>query len=47
MTDMQYQEDERERIKTGELDYAKTLTRELTRVQKVIDTFVAMESKNY
>ena len=47
ITAMQYQEDERERIKTGELDYAKTLTRELTRVQKVIDTFVAMESKNY
>jgi hypothetical protein len=47
ITGLQDYEDERERIKTGELDYGKMLNRELTRVQKVIDTFVAMDSKNY
>ncbi len=47
ITDLQDWEDERERIKTGELDYGKTLNRELTRVQKVIDSFVAMDSKSY
>jgi len=47
ITGLQDYEDERERIKTGELDYGKMLNRELTRVQKVIDSFVAMDSKSY
>lgn len=47
ITDLQNWEDERYRIVTGELDYKKTLDRELTRVNKVIDTYVAMDSKNY
>ncbi len=47
ITDLQNWEDERYRIVTGELDYKKTLDRELARVNKVIDTYVAMDSKNY
>ena len=47
MTDVQNWEDERERICTGSLDYEKTLDRELTRLQKVIDNLVAMEAKTY
>lgn len=47
ITDLQNWEDERERIKTGELDYEKMLNRELTRVQNVIDTFIAMDNKTY
>lgn len=47
MTEMQNWEDERERIKTGELDYGKMLSREIGRVEKVKADFLAMESKNY
>ena len=47
LTDLQYWEDERERIKTGELDYSKMLNREITRVQTVRDNFIAMKSENY
>lgn len=47
ITDLQNWEDERERICTGTLDYKKILDRETTRVQKVIDTFVAMDDKTY
>lgn len=47
ITDLQNWEDERERIVTGELDYKKTLDRELTRLNKVIADLVAMESKTY
>ncbi len=47
ITDLQNWEDERERITTGELDYKKTLDRELQRLNKVIDELVAMEDKNY
>lgn len=47
ITDLQNWEDERERIATGELDYKKTLDRELTRLNKVIEELVAMESKSY
>ena len=47
MTEMQNWEDERERIKTGELDYGKMLSREISRVEKVKADFLAMESKNY
>lgn len=47
ITDLQNWEDERERIKTGELDYGKMLEREIARVEKVHADFVAMDSKNY
>ena len=47
ITDVQNWEDERERIKTGELDYGKMLSREIKRVEEVRDTFLAMESKRY
>jgi hypothetical protein len=47
ITDLQNWEDERERVVTGDLDYKKTLDREIARLQKVIDTFVAMDDKTY
>ena len=47
ITDVQNWEDELERIKTGELDYGKMLSREIKRVEEVRDTFLAMESKRY
>lgn len=47
ITDCQAWEDERERIKTGELNYQKMLEREIKRVENVRDTFIAMKSKNY
>jgi len=47
LTDIQNWEDERERIKDGKLDYNKILTREITRVQNVINEFVAMDTKSY
>lgn len=47
ITDQQAWEDERERICTGSLNYKTTLDRELERLNKVIDTYVEMDSKNY
>ncbi|HAH61817.1 MAG TPA: hypothetical protein DCL73_06945 [Treponema sp.] len=47
ITDQQNWEDERERIKTGSLDYGKTLNREIARVTKVRNDFLAMNTKNY
>lgn len=47
LTDIQNWEDERERIVNGELDYKRTLDRELTRLQKVIDKLVDMTDKKY
>ena len=47
LPDIQAWEDEKERITTGELNYEKILTREITRVQGVIDTFKGMEGKKY
>ncbi len=47
LTDLQYWEDERERIKNGELNYTKMLEREIKRVSQVRDDFLAMSSKNY
>ena len=47
ITDLQNWEDERKRIKTGELNYKQILDRELTRLKKVRDEFIAMDSKNY
>lgn len=47
ITDLQNWEDERERIKTGELNYEKMLNREIERVKKAIDELLAMKSKSY
>ena len=47
LTDIQYWEDERERIYTGDLDYEKIITRELKRLQSVKDTFNAMDENTY
>lgn len=47
LTDVQYWEDEKERVTTGELDYRKILDRELSRLQKVLDDLIAMNEKNY
>ena len=47
ITDLQYMEDERERISNGSLNYDTIIRRELTRLQKVIDDLVAMDEKSY
>lgn len=47
ITELQNWEDERERIKTGELNYEKMLNREIQRVKKAIDELLAMKSKSY
>ena len=47
ITDLQNWEDERERIVTGELDYEKTLDREITRLDKVIAQYQEMDGKDY
>ena len=47
LTDIQYWEDERERIYTGDLDYEKIITRELNRLQSVKETFENMDENTY
>ena len=47
ITELQNWEDERERIKTGELNYEKMLNREIERVKKAIDELLALKSKSY
>ena len=47
ITELQNWEDERERIKTGELNYEKMLNREIERDKKAIDELLAMKSKSY
>ena len=47
ITELQNWEDERERIKSGELDWGKMLEREIKRVEGVKNDFLAMESKSY
>lgn len=47
VTQIQNWEDERERIKTGELNYEKMLNRELARVNKVIADIDALEGYSY
>ena len=42
LTDLQSWEDERERIGTGDLDYERTITRELARLDKVRADFLAI-----
>ncbi len=45
--DIQYWEDESYRIQKGELDYSRTLQRELDRLQKVRETFESMNQNTY
>ena len=45
ITDRQYWEDERERIKTGDLDYGKMLRREISRVENNIKQLNTMDEK--
>jgi hypothetical protein len=47
LTDLQSWEDEREKIGTGELDYERTITRELARLGKVRADFLAMDKNTY
>lgn len=47
LTDVQFWEDELERIKNGELNYGAMLEREVKRVESVRDSFIAMDSKSY
>ncbi len=47
LTDVQFWEDELERIKNGELNYGAMLEREVKRVESVRDSFLAMDSKSY
>ncbi len=43
ITDQQFWEDERERIYTGDLDYEKTINRELSRIKEAKDTLNSMD----
>lgn len=47
LTDIQAWEDERERIVDGSLNYEKTIKRELERVRKVKEDFLAMDENTY
>lgn len=47
LTDIQNWEDERYKIENGTLDYEKTITRELERIEKVIADYLAMDENTY
>lgn len=47
LPDIQNWEDERHRIANGKLNYEKILNRELTRLNKVRSTFLAMDEETY
>ncbi len=47
LPDIQNWEDERYRIASGDLDYGKILNRELARLGRVRDTFLAMDGETY
>lgn len=47
LADLQFWEDERERIASGKLDYERTISRELARVEKVRADFLAMDKNTY
>lgn len=47
LQDLQAWEDERERIATGDLDYDRTISRELARLAKVRADFLAMDKNTY
>jgi hypothetical protein len=47
LLDLQPWEDERERIADGSLDYDRTISRELARLEKVRSDFLAMDKNTY
>lgn len=47
LTDLQFWEDERERIADGSLDYNRTIQRELARLASVRSAFLAMDENTY
>jgi len=47
LSDLQNWEDERERIATGDLNYERTISRELARLEKVRADFLAMDQNTY
>ena len=47
LTDIQNWEDEKYRIENHDLDYEKMITRELTRLEKVRQDFLAMDENTY
>jgi len=47
LLDLQSWEDERERIADGTLDYDRTISRELARLEKVRSDFLAMDKNTY
>ena len=47
LDDLQFWEDERERIAAGELNYGRTIERELARLEQVRADFVAMDENTY
>ena len=47
LQDLQFWEDERERIATGDLNYERTVSRELARLEKVRSDFLAMDENTY
>jgi hypothetical protein len=47
LTDLQFWEDERERIADGSLDYNRTIQRELARLASVRFAFLAMDENTY
>jgi len=47
LTDLQEWEDERERIGSGDLNYERTIGRELARLEKVRAAFLAMDENTY
>ncbi|ULQ59841.1 hypothetical protein K7I13_00320 [Brucepastera parasyntrophica] len=47
LTDLQFWEDEREKIANGKLNYERTINRELARLEKVRADFLAMDENTY
>ena len=47
LPEVQFWDDESQRIVTGELDYERIITRELSRLQKVREAFEAMDEATY
>ncbi len=47
LTDLQFWEDDRERIADGSLDYNRTIQRELARLASVRSAFLAMDENTY
>lgn len=47
LTDLQFWEDEREKIANGKLNYERTINRELSRLERVRASFLAMDENTY